>query len=246
MEKSRKIKRKKTKHYILGGLTWALVGSMVGTMGTISYFTKNDSKVSSKSSVNVECQVPCKHLHCYINSEGYVTYLESEEATIDDFVKQDNFKVAFLDSDFELASKLYQNRLVLVEDNRKYIEAVENTVGLKEYVVGYDENNNPITGVAGFYAYDYDSESDTFIKSGYVSSIFNISEDYPYIKIGNLFDIVDIEELDNELPGFAEDDFYDEDEDIVEDFENWLQSKENKNPRVYLSNKQKKIGPKKL
>ena len=139
---------------------------MVGTIGATSYFTKHDSKVSSVNYVENECKVPCKHLHCYMNKDGYVTYLPSEEKEINGFIKQDNYKQVFLDSDIEFANRLFENGFVLVEDNKLLIEYIESTSWGSE-LDGYDENGDPIYKTAGYYAFKYDPELDTFVRSLY-------------------------------------------------------------------------------
>ncbi len=272
MEKGNNIKKKNNirrrptpKDYLIEGITWTLIGSMVGIMGTAAYYTKKDSKPVGVNQVESECKVPCQHLHCYINSNGFITYLASEEAMVGDFVKLNKVKPIFSDSDIELANKLYENGLVLVEDNRDLITYIENSVSYQRI---YNENGEAISKVPGFYGYYYDSETDTFVQSGYTASIFNISEDYPYVKMESLYIPVDVEELDEDFEsifGWGMDDsseeFFDtesseeeqeEQEEIeeTEDPDAWFTEGEESNKNIVaLSNKktskQKKIGVRK-
>ena len=218
MEKQRKVRRRKSpKHYILGGVVWALVGSMAGT-ATYAHLTKNDSQVSTVNEEQTECKVPCQHLHCYMNSQGYVTYLPSEEEIIGDFIKQDNIRQVFTESDIEFAKRLYENGFVLVEDNKPIIQYTEGTVSWGEELMGFDEDGEPIYKCAGFYAYRYNAFEDTFEKSPYISSILNLSEEYPYIKMNNLYEYVDEEQLNRDFQSFFEDD----EGDVFDNYDEWF------------------------
>ena len=239
MEKKRKLrKRKSPRHYILGGVVWALVGSIAGT-ATYAHLTKNDSQVSTVNDMTTECKIPCKRLHCSMNKDGYVTYLPREEKEINGFIKQDIIKQVFFDSDIEFANKLFENGFVVAEDNRPLIEYIEGTTW-ESKLDGYDDAGNPIYKCAGFYAFQYNSDTDTFVRSDYTASVFNINEEYPYIKINGLYDMISEDKLNEDFQSFFEDDGGD----VFDNYDEWF-GDESDNQEMILSvkhNKQKTIG----
>lgn len=173
----KKRNKKNIKKTIIRGVSLVLVGSIVG-IATYKHFDKDS------------CHIPGKHSHLYVNNRRYSVYLNSEEEKINGFYKTNQFKLNFDDYDNEnFQKRLMAEGLVPISDNLDLIQYERATNGW-ENVVAYQEDGEPLTATAGFYAYKYDIETDSFVKSDYVSILENIMDEYPYIKVGSLFDIV--------------------------------------------------------
>ena len=196
-------RRRNKKKIIIRNISLILVGSMIG--------------IASYKLASDKCCVPASHKHLYINKEGYCCYLESEKDKVNEFYKQSDFKLSFSE-DKELDERLLENGFVKIEDNLDLIHYYEQNNGWEE-VVGYDENNEPIIERAGFYGYKYDYSNDYIVKSDPVCFLENIMEEYPYIKIGNLFDMVNVNDLLDNFEGFNFDEFSDDEDDISGNFD---------------------------
>lgn len=160
--------------------------------------------------LNVKCELPNKHAHMYVNEDGYVRYIASEDSSYDGYARSYNYR-ELSEEDSQLYKFLNRNGLLRIDENIDLIlEQQERNMPFIAYE--YAKTELASVGRALFtttrYYWTYDSEATNLtgkekevhylyqaykveknekgkyilVSSDMVEDITEVMEDYPYVK----------------------------------------------------------------